>query len=62
MAEHFLIFDRMIFNIYFDICFEVQVTSTSNHHFFASPTIELRHQSFDDESRPLRRNLLALIL
>ena len=63
MAEYFSIFARMLFNIRFDFASRSN-TSTTNHHFFASPTIRLRWQRFvirlHDESRsgtPLCRYL-----
>ena len=59
MAEWYLIFSRMVFNIRF----EVEYFVASNHHFFAWPTIRLSASSairLDNESRSstsIRRNL-----
>ena len=45
MAEYFLIFGRMIF----DIRFEVEYFLTLNHHFFSPPSAYYltKNQSFD---------------
>ena len=57
-------------NSIFALIFALRLnTLTANHHIFASPTIQLRYQSFgiqlDDESRsgtPLCRNLMETTL
>ena len=60
MAKFYSIFVQILFNILFEVEY-----SDLEPSFFTSPTVRLRHQSFDirydDESRsktPLRWNLL----
>ena len=51
MAELYSIFVLMLFNVRFEIHFEVKY-SNLEPLFFASPTIRLRHQRFDICLRP----------